>query len=72
MLILKELWARLVYKKVTGVDLKILRELEGPHGSRGAERPCRLNSTIIAYRYSMSMITCGVEEKGVRGSEEAN
>jgi len=33
-LILKELWARLVYKKVTGVDLQILKELEGPHGER--------------------------------------
>ena len=29
MLILRELWARFVYKRVTGVDVLILKELEG-------------------------------------------
>jgi hypothetical protein len=30
----------------------------GAHGSQGTEESCRLNKTIIAYWYSMSMITC--------------
>lgn len=76
MLILKKLWARLVYKKITGVDLNVLRELEGPHGGRtwfaGTERSCRLNNTIIANGYSMSMITYQVEGKGVRGGKARN
>ena len=33
-LILKELWARLVDRKVTEVDLNVLREIEGPRGGR--------------------------------------
>jgi hypothetical protein len=30
----------------------------GEHGSQGTEESCRLNETIIAYWYRMSMITC--------------
>src|SRR6267142_6344531 len=41
--------------------------MAGAHGSQGTERSCRFNSSIIAHQYNMSMITYGVEEKGVRG-----
>jgi len=68
---LKDLRGRSVGEKVTGWGLKILKELEGPPGGRAwfaghTERSCRLNDAIITYRYSMSMITYGIEGKGVR------
>src|SRR6266404_1908395 len=75
-MLLKDLCGRSVGEEVTGWALKILKELEGPHGGHawfaGTERSCRLNSTIIAYRYSMSMITYEVEGKGVRGGKTGN
>jgi len=70
MLQLKDLRGRSVGDKVTGWDGKILKKLEGPRGGgawfAGTEESCRLNETIIAYWYRMSMITykwfgcCGI------------
>src|SRR6266850_545728 len=37
--------------------------MAGEHGSPSTERSCRLNKNVLAYRYSMSMITYGVEGK---------
>jgi hypothetical protein len=58
---LKDLCGRSVGEKVTGVDLKVLKELEGPQGGRtwfaGYEGIVPTYQTIIAYWYRMSMIT---------------
>jgi len=37
------------------------------HMVRGAQRDRADSKPVTAYRYNMSMITYGVEEKGVRG-----
>jgi hypothetical protein len=59
---LKDLRGRSVGKKVTGLAGLILKELEGPRGGRawlaGTKESCRLNKSIIAHWYRMSMITC--------------
>ncbi len=50
-----------VGERVTLWDGEILEELEGPRGGRawfaGTEESCRINETIIAYWYRLSMIT---------------
>ncbi len=62
MWILKGLWTRSVCGKVTGANLKILKELEEPRGGRtlfaGPEESSRLNKTSITYWYRKSRITC--------------
>ena len=60
MRILKRLRAGFVYYKVYYSKLRILNELEGPHGGRawfaGHERIVPTYKTIIAHWYSKSMI----------------
>ena len=64
MLQLKDLREWIVGEKVTAWDGRILKKLEGLPGGRawleGGEESCRPNERIIAYWYSMSMITLSV------------
>jgi len=57
----KGLWARFVYKKVNSLEVRILRELEGPLGGypclRGTKEQRRLNAFIITHWYRLSIVT---------------
>jgi hypothetical protein len=58
----KGLWTLFVYKKVNSLEVRILKSLEGPLGGHpclyGRQEPCRLNETIIAHKYFLSIVTC--------------